>query len=113
MKNQLNVTLSNGKLVLTETKVVITENVLTETMDPVELSNIIQANGYKSAKFTDEAKAEFRRIEKEIKAANKAKNDVKRQEREAKKAERIKLQESKIAAKMAKLQAQLDKIKTN
>jgi sensor histidine kinase YesM len=112
MKNQLNVTLSNGKLVLTETKVVITENVLTETMDPVELSNIIQANGYKSAKFTDEAKAEFRRIEKEIKAANKAKNDVKRQEREAKKAERAKLQESKIAARMAKLQAQLDKIKS-
>jgi len=112
MKNQLNVTLSNGKLVLTETKVVITENVLTETMDPVELSNIIQANGYKSAKFTDEAKAEFRRIEKEIKAANKAKKDVKRQEREAKKAERAKLQESKIAARMAKLQAQLDKIKS-
>jgi hypothetical protein len=113
MKNQLNVTLSNGKLVLTETKVVITENVLTETMDPVELSNIIQANGYKSAKFTDEAKAEFRRIEKEIKAANKAKKDVKRQEREAKKAERTKLQESKIAERMAKLQAQLDKLKTN
>lgn len=107
MKNQLNVTLSNGKLVLTETKVVITENVLTETLDTVELSNIIQANGYKSAKFTEEAKAEFRKIEKEIKLANKFKNDAKRQEREAKKAERVAAAKARVEARIAKLQAQL------
>jgi Zn-dependent M32 family carboxypeptidase len=113
MKNQLNVTFENGKLILTETKVVITETVLIETLDTTELSNVIQTAGYKNAKFSEDAKGEFRKIEREIKAANKLKNDVKRQEREAKKAERIKLKESKIAERMAKLQAQLEKLKTN
>jgi Zn-dependent M32 family carboxypeptidase len=113
MKNQLLVTFENNQFVLTELKQIVSTAVLIETLDTTELSNIIQTAGYKNAKFSEDAKGEFRKIEREIKAANKLKNDVKRQEREAKKAERIKLKESKIAERMAKLQAQLEKLKTN
>jgi hypothetical protein len=112
MKNQLLVTFENNQFVLTELKQIVSTAVLVETLDTKELSNVIQTAGYKNAKFSEDAKGEFRRIEREIKNANKLKNDVKRQEREAKKAERIKLKESKIAERMAKLQAQLEKLKT-
>ena len=109
MKNQLNVTLVNGKLVLTETKVVITENVVLETLDTFELAALVQTLGYKTAKFTDEAKAEYRKIEKEIKIANRLAKDTKRQEREAKKAERVAAAKARVEERIAKLQARLGK----
>jgi hypothetical protein len=109
MKNQLNVTLVNGKLVLTETKVVITETVVLETLDTLELSTTVQNLGYKNAKFTEEAKVEFRKIEKETKLAARLAKDTKRQEREAKKAERVAAAKARVEERIAKLQARLGK----
>jgi hypothetical protein len=112
MKNQITVTLVDNKFVLTETRTVITETVLTSTDNTGELSTFISNSGYKNAKFSEDAKIEFKRLEREAKLAYKLKNDVKRQEREAKKAERKQAQEAKLIERMAKLQAQLEKVKS-
>jgi hypothetical protein len=114
MKNFITVSLDGlGKFVLTETRLVVQNTVIVETDNTAELTTAISnLTEYKRAQFTEDAKSEFKRIEKEAKMANKLKNDVKRQEREAKKAERKQAQEAKLIERMAKLQAQLEKVKS-
>ena len=107
MKNQITVTLVDNKFVLTETRTVITETILTQTDNTGELSTFISNSEYKSAKFSDDAKLEFRRLEREAKLAYKLQNDVKRQEREAKKAERVAAAKARVEARIAALQARL------
>ena len=109
MKNQITVTLIDNKFVLTETKTVITETVLTQTDNTGELSSAISNSGYKNAKFSEDAKIEFKRLEREAKLAYKLANDVKRQEREAKKAERVAAAKARVEARIAKLQERLGK----
>jgi hypothetical protein len=108
MKNYLTVTIENNEFVINETRTVIQSDNVAKTSSFAELKKIIETAGYKNAKFSDEAKIFKQSLAKSMKQQN----DVKRQEREAKKAERKQAQEAKLVERMAKLQAQLEKVKS-
>jgi hypothetical protein len=108
MKNYLTVTIENNEFVINETRTVIQSDNVAKTSSFAELKKIIETAGYKNAKFSDEAKVFKQSLAKSMKQQN----DVKRQEREAKKAERKQAQEAKLVERMAKLQAQLEKVKS-
>ncbi len=108
MKNYLTVTIENNEFVINETRTVVQSDNVAKTASFAELKKIIETAGYKTAKFSDEAKTFKQSLAKSIKQQN----DVKRQEREAKKAERKQAQEAKLVERMAKLQAQLEKVKS-
>jgi len=108
MKNYLTVTIENDQFVINETRTVIQSDNVAKTSSFAELKKIIETAGYKNAKFSDEAKVFKQSLAKSMKQQN----DVKRQEREAKKAERKQAQEAKLVERMAKLQAQLEKVKS-
>jgi hypothetical protein len=108
MKNYLTVTIENDQFVINETRTVVQSDNVAKTASFAELKKIIETAGYKNAKFSDEAKIFKQSLAKSMKQQN----DVKRQEREAKKAERKQAQEAKLIERMAKLQAQLEKVKS-
>jgi hypothetical protein len=108
MKNYLTVTIENDQFVINETRTVVQSDNVAKTSSFAELKKIIETAGYKNAKFSDEAKVFKQSLAKSMKQQN----DVKRQEREAKKAERKQAQEAKLVERMAKLQAQLEKVKS-
>jgi hypothetical protein len=108
MKNYLTVTIENNEFVINETRTVVKSDNVAKTSSFAELKKIIETAGYKNAKFSDEAKIFKQSLAKSLKQQN----DVKRQEREAKKAERKQAQEAKLVERMAKLQAQLEKVKS-
>jgi hypothetical protein len=108
MKNYLTVTIENNEFVINETRTVIQSDNVAKTSSFAELKKIIETAGYKNARFSDEAKIFKQSLAKSMKQQN----DVKRQEREAKKAERKQAQEAKLVERMAKLQAQLEKVKS-
>ena len=108
MKSYLTVTIENDQFVINETRAVVQSDNVAKTASFAELKKIIETAGYKTAKFSDEAKTFKQSLAKSMKQQN----DVKRQEREAKKAERKQAQEAKLVERMAKLQAQLEKVKS-
>jgi hypothetical protein len=108
MKNYLTVTIENDQFIINETRTVVQSDNVAKTSSFAELKKIIETAGYKTAKFSDEAKIFKQSLAKSMKQQN----DVKRQEREAKKAERKQAQEAKLVERMAKLQAQLEKVKS-
>jgi hypothetical protein len=108
MKSYLTVTIENDQFVINETRTVVQSDNVAKTASFAELKKIIETAGYKNAKFSDEAKIFKQSLAKSMKQQN----DVKRQEREAKKAERKQAQEAKLIERMAKLQAQLEKVKS-
>ena len=103
MKNQLNVTFTNNQFVLKETKTVVTETVLAETLDTKAITEAIVAAGYKSAKFTADAKEQFKLVANADKIAAKAAKESQRKEKQA-------LRESKKAEKLAQLDAKIAKL---
>ena len=101
MKNHLTITIENNQFVVSETKTVIENNVLSKTGDFKELVEIVKAAGYKTAKFSDEAKI----FKADLIKKQKALGNVKRQEREAKRKERKIAQIAKLEEKLAKLKS--------
>lgn len=103
MKNYLTVTLQNNEFVINETRTVVQSDNVAKTTSFAELKTIIETAGYKTAKFSDEAKIFKQSLTKSMKQQN----DVKRQEREAKKAERVAAAKARVEARIAALQARL------
>jgi chromosome segregation ATPase len=103
MKSYLTVTIENDQFVINETRTVVQSDNVAKTASFAELKKIIETAGYKTAKFSDEAKIFKQSLAKSMKQQN----DVKRQEREAKKAERVAAAKARVEARIAKLQERL------